>query len=74
MCRDSNILLTDVGIFFPWRQVWFRVNEQLPVGLQKSLPDRPPEMQSAVANEGKDNFLWVHLSCTTLHVNIVFFP
>ncbi|KAH9774654.1 protein kinase domain-containing protein [Citrus sinensis] len=33
-------------------QVWFRVNEQLPVGLQKSLPDRPPETQSAVANEG----------------------
>ncbi|XP_031274777.1 probable serine/threonine-protein kinase DDB_G0276461 isoform X1 [Pistacia vera] len=28
-------------------QVWFRVNEQLPAGLQKSLPDRPPEMQSA---------------------------
>lgn len=32
--------------------MWFRVNEQLPVGLQKSLPDRPPEMQSAGANEG----------------------
>ncbi|XVF73652.1 hypothetical protein PTKIN_Ptkin12aG0219300 [Pterospermum kingtungense] len=25
-------------------QVWFRVNEQLPATLQKSLPDRPPEM------------------------------
>ncbi|XWS35475.1 hypothetical protein CRYUN_Cryun20dG0000500 [Craigia yunnanensis] len=27
-------------------QVWFRVNEQLPVALQKSLPDCPPEMPS----------------------------
>ncbi|KAK6261082.1 hypothetical protein SCA6_015556 [Theobroma cacao] len=26
--------------------VWFRVNEQLPVGLQKSLPDQPPDMPS----------------------------
>ncbi|KAF7835969.1 putative serine/threonine-protein kinase [Senna tora] len=25
-------------------QVWFRVNEQLPIDLQKSLPDRPPEL------------------------------
>ncbi|KAL0379925.1 UNVERIFIED_CONTAM: putative serine/threonine-protein kinase DDB [Sesamum angustifolium] len=25
-------------------QVWFRVNDLLPEGLQKSLPDRPPEM------------------------------
>ncbi|KAA8520291.1 hypothetical protein F0562_014546 [Nyssa sinensis] len=25
-------------------QVWFRVNDLLPDGLQKSLPDRPPEM------------------------------
>ncbi|KAI8026139.1 hypothetical protein LOK49_LG02G01285 [Camellia lanceoleosa] len=25
-------------------QVWFRVNNLLPDGLQKSLPDRPPEM------------------------------
>ncbi|KAK0574243.1 hypothetical protein LWI29_020298 [Acer saccharum] len=33
-------------------QVWFRVNEQLPVALQKSLPDRPPEMQPAGAHEG----------------------
>lgn len=24
--------------------MWFRVNDLLPVGLQKSLPDRPPEM------------------------------
>lgn len=32
--------------------MWFRVNEQLPVGLQKSLPDRSPETQSAVSNEG----------------------
>ncbi|XP_057980017.1 uncharacterized protein LOC131165886 isoform X2 [Malania oleifera] len=28
-------------------QVWFRVNEQLPAGLQKSLPDRPPEMRQS---------------------------
>ncbi|GLU00227.1 hypothetical protein SLE2022_176080 [Rubroshorea leprosula] len=27
-------------------QVWFRVNDLLPVNLQKSLPDRPPEMLS----------------------------
>ncbi|XP_030535009.1 AP2-associated protein kinase 1 [Rhodamnia argentea] len=33
-------------------QVWFRVNEQLPVGQQKSLPDRPPEMQPAEIHEG----------------------
>ncbi|XP_030461953.1 uncharacterized protein LOC115681983 [Syzygium oleosum] len=33
-------------------QVWFRVNEQLPVGQQKSLPDQPPEMQSAEIHEG----------------------
>ncbi|XP_027340336.1 AP2-associated protein kinase 1 isoform X2 [Abrus precatorius] len=31
-------------------QVWFRVNEQLPINLQKSLPDRPPESPSS--NEG----------------------
>ncbi|XP_062174595.1 uncharacterized protein LOC133879843 [Alnus glutinosa] len=29
-------------------QVWFRVNEQLPANLQKSLPDRPPEMQTDI--------------------------
>lgn len=33
-------------------QVWFRVNEQLPVNLQKSLPDGPPEMQSAGIHGG----------------------
>ncbi|XP_030965758.1 AP2-associated protein kinase 1-like [Quercus lobata] len=33
-------------------QVWFRVNEQLPANLQKSLPDRPPEMKSADIHEG----------------------
>ncbi|XP_022756733.1 probable serine/threonine-protein kinase DDB_G0280111 isoform X2 [Durio zibethinus] len=27
-------------------QVWFRVNEQLPATVQKSFPDRPPEMPS----------------------------
>ncbi|GAV78255.1 Pkinase domain-containing protein [Cephalotus follicularis] len=32
-------------------QVWFRVNEQLPVNLQNSLPDRPPELESASMNE-----------------------
>ncbi|XP_010257449.1 PREDICTED: actin-regulating kinase 1-like isoform X2 [Nelumbo nucifera] len=35
-------------------QVWFRVNQQLPVELQKSLPDRPPSMhQPTVANHGE---------------------
>ncbi|KDP20398.1 hypothetical protein JCGZ_05281 [Jatropha curcas] len=33
-------------------QVWFRVNEQLPVNLQKSLPDGPPDMQSTDTHEG----------------------
>ncbi|CAH8358660.1 unnamed protein product [Eruca vesicaria subsp. sativa] len=33
-------------------QIWFRVNEQLPANLQKSLPDQPPEMQS---NDGSPN-------------------
>lgn len=35
-------------------QVWFRVNDLLPDGLQKSLPDRPPELQqhSAEAYDG----------------------
>ncbi|GAA0152834.1 non-receptor serine/threonine protein kinase [Lithospermum erythrorhizon] len=35
-------------------QVWFRVNDLLPDGVQKSLPDRPPELQqhSADAFEG----------------------
>uniref|UniRef100_A0A7N0TQ98 non-specific serine/threonine protein kinase n=1 Tax=Kalanchoe fedtschenkoi TaxID=63787 RepID=A0A7N0TQ98_KALFE len=35
-------------------QVWFRVNEILPVGSQKSLPDRPPELQQSTteAHEG----------------------
>ncbi|XP_017425387.2 uncharacterized protein LOC108334195 isoform X1 [Vigna angularis] len=33
-------------------QVWFRVNEQLPINLQKSLPDRPPESPSPNNHEG----------------------
>lgn len=33
--------------------MWFRVNEQLPANLQKSLPDRPPEMQADIL-EGED--------------------
>ncbi|CAL0310294.1 unnamed protein product [Lupinus luteus] len=33
-------------------QVWFRVNEQLPNNLQKSLPDRPPELPSSNSHEG----------------------
>ncbi|KAK7401542.1 hypothetical protein VNO78_13099 [Psophocarpus tetragonolobus] len=33
-------------------QVWFRVNEQLPINLQKSLPDRPPESPSSNNHEG----------------------
>ncbi|KAJ4970664.1 hypothetical protein NE237_003763 [Protea cynaroides] len=31
-------------------QVWFRVNEQLPIELQKSLPDRPSDMHPQTAN------------------------
>lgn len=33
-------------------QVWFRVNGLLPDGLQKSLPDTPPEMLQTDMNEG----------------------
>lgn len=33
-------------------QVWFRVNEQLPVELQKSLPDTPPEQAASEIREG----------------------
>ncbi|XP_028799681.1 probable serine/threonine-protein kinase DDB_G0280111 isoform X2 [Neltuma alba] len=33
-------------------QVWFRVNEQLPVNLQRSLPDTPPEFSSSNKQEG----------------------
>ncbi|KAI4333184.1 hypothetical protein L6164_018022 [Bauhinia variegata] len=33
-------------------QVWFRVNEQLPSNLQKSLPDTPPELASSNNHEG----------------------
>ncbi|XP_065870444.1 uncharacterized protein [Euphorbia lathyris] len=33
-------------------QVWFRVNEQLPANLQKSLPEGPPEMESTGTREG----------------------
>ncbi|XP_028774360.1 AP2-associated protein kinase 1 isoform X2 [Neltuma alba] len=33
-------------------QVWFRVNEQLPIDLQKSLPERPPELLSSNNHEG----------------------
>lgn len=33
-------------------QVWFRVNGLLPDGLQKSLPDTPPEMLQTNMNEG----------------------
>lgn len=33
-------------------QVWFRVNGLLSDGLQKSLPDRPPEMLQADMHEG----------------------
>lgn len=32
--------------------MWFRVNGLLPDGLQKSLPDRPPEMLQADMHEG----------------------
>lgn len=32
--------------------MWFRVNGLLPDGLQKSLPDRPPEMHQADMHEG----------------------
>jgi hypothetical protein len=35
-------------------QVWFRVNGLLPEGLQKSLPNRPPEMLQSDMNEGEE--------------------
>lgn len=40
--------------FFLLMQVWFRVNGLLPEGLQKSLPDRPPEMLQSDMNEGEE--------------------
>lgn len=42
-----------------WWQVWFRVNDLLPDDLQKSLPDRPPEMHQpgTDVHEGKDVIL-----------------
>lgn len=46
-------------------QVWFRVNELLPPGLKKSLPDRPPEMQSADTREGEG------ISCKILTLVII---
>lgn len=46
-------LFTDAFPTLLWWQVWFRVNEQLPVGLQKSLPDRQPEVNSAEKLEGE---------------------
>ncbi|CAK9322415.1 unnamed protein product [Citrullus colocynthis] len=36
-------------------QVWFRANNQLPVGSQKSLPDQPPDMPSTDKQEGTSN-------------------
>ncbi|KAJ7982158.1 Serine/Threonine kinase family protein [Quillaja saponaria] len=33
-------------------QVWFRVNDLLPANLQKSLPDRPPELLPTNSHEG----------------------
>lgn len=45
----------------PIFQVWFRVNGLLPDGLQKSLPDRPPEIpqQNAAVHGGNDILLMV---------------
>lgn len=51
-------------------QVWFRVNELLPVGLQKSLPDRQPEANSAEKPEGEaetsGHYLLIKLLCLGL--------
>ena len=48
------------GWFVPW-QVWFRVNNQLPVRSRKSLPDQPPDMQSTEKQEGEgEGSLRVH--------------
>jgi len=58
----STICFADVGNFFPWWQVWFRANEQLPVGQQKSLPDQSPEMQSAEIHAGSTLFIYLFLA------------
>ncbi|KAL1802560.1 hypothetical protein ACET3Z_031207 [Daucus carota] len=42
-------------------QVWFRVNGLLPDGLQKSLPDKPPEMKQHGMNTNQENL------STTVH-------
>ncbi|KAA0048302.1 putative serine/threonine-protein kinase [Cucumis melo var. makuwa] len=36
-------------------QVWFRANNLLPAGSQKSLPDQPPDMPSTDKHEGTSN-------------------
>lgn len=41
---DPTLKLSNSVCFIFW-QVWFRVNGLLPDELQKSLPNRPPEMQ-----------------------------
>uniref|UniRef100_A0A175YFP7 non-specific serine/threonine protein kinase n=1 Tax=Daucus carota subsp. sativus TaxID=79200 RepID=A0A175YFP7_DAUCS len=41
--------------------VWFRVNGLLPDGLQKSLPDKPPEMKQHGMNTNQENL------STTVH-------
>ena len=49
---DSWLCILFTDGFAHISQVWFRVNEQLPEGLQKSLPDRPPETHSSELHEG----------------------
>ncbi|CAI8609504.1 unnamed protein product [Vicia faba] len=59
-------------------QVWFRVNEKLPVDLQKSLPDRPPESPSSDNHEGafwstmhaKDSLVFVKAANSDFHIGI----
>lgn len=56
--------------------MWFRVNEQLPVNLQKSLPDRQHEVQSSGIHEGEDislyfsSFNWQTLLTTQFLKNL----
>lgn len=53
MEHSGHVYVHVHSFYFVWlMQVWFRVNGLLPDGLQKSLPDTPPEMLQTDMNEG----------------------
>lgn len=58
--------------FLCW-QVWFRVNEQLPVELQKSLPDTPPEQAASEIREGGTSTMVHQINFEIVLLNQVLF-